>query len=91
MNSRAAKRAISEEEAPRSALRGANPYQRLRYFSRNPGHFREYTGEELRAMAPTAALQCERIEWIDFYRGGRQRLWPRLRDSLIGVYEKARP
>lgn len=69
-------------------LRGVNPFERIRYYDRNPGHFREYTADELQSMAEVADLRCLGVDKIDFYRGGRQRLCRAWRDSLIAVYEK---
>jgi SAM-dependent methyltransferase len=39
-------------------LLGRNPYKRLRLYSMNPGHIREYTGQELREIAESVRLQC---------------------------------
>ena len=69
-------------------LGGANPFERIRYYDGNPGHFREYTADELRKMAEPADLHCLEVDKIDFFRGGRQRLHAACRDSLIAVYEK---
>jgi len=69
-------------------LRGVNPFERIRYYDKNPAHFREYTADELRNMAEVADLRCLQVERIDFYRRGKQRLFANCRDSLIVVYEK---
>lgn len=73
----------------RRMLRGMNPFERIRYFEQNPGHFREYTASELRQMATDALLRCIAVEQIDFYRRGRQRIVPSWRDSLIAVYVRS--
>jgi SAM-dependent methyltransferase len=39
---------------------GKNPYERLRLYATNPGHIREYTGEELREITESIGLQCVR-------------------------------
>ncbi|MGH9595790.1 MAG: methyltransferase domain-containing protein, partial [Edaphobacter sp.] len=39
-------------------LLGRNPYERLRFYSMNPGHIREYTRQELREIAESVGLQC---------------------------------
>jgi 2-polyprenyl-3-methyl-5-hydroxy-6-metoxy-1,4-benzoquinol methylase len=73
----------------RRLLRGVNPFERIRYYDKNPGHFREYTADELRDMAEATELHCLQVERINFYRrGGRQRLFASWRDSLIAIYEK---
>jgi len=37
---------------------GRNPYERLRLYSLNPGHIREYTARELREIAQSVGFQC---------------------------------
>jgi SAM-dependent methyltransferase len=37
---------------------GRNPYERLRLYSTNPGHIREYTRQELCEIADSVGLQC---------------------------------
>jgi len=69
-------------------LLGVNPFERIRYYPKNPGHFREYTARELRDMAGVVDLRCQEIERIDFYQRGRQGMIASLRDSLIAIYEK---
>jgi len=39
-------------------LLGRNPYERLRLYSLNPGHIREYTRRELVEIAHSVALDC---------------------------------
>lgn len=39
-------------------LLGRNPYERLRLYSMNPGHIREYTGPELRQITEVVGLRC---------------------------------
>jgi hypothetical protein len=46
---------------------GRNPYERLRLYSMNPGHIREYTGQELREIAESVGLRCVQhayFNWI---------------------------
>lgn len=72
-------------------LLGSNPFERIRYYSRNPGHFREYTRSEMIEMGETAGLEVRECRTINFYK---QRLaifdWLKLpapfRDSLVAVY-----
>ena len=37
---------------------GRHPYDRLRLYSANPGDIRQYTGQELRAIAESVGLRC---------------------------------
>lgn len=48
-------------------LLGMNPYERLRLYSPNPGHVREYTRQELISLAKSVGLKCVRhaySSWI---------------------------
>ncbi len=76
-------------------LFGSNPFERIRYYSRNPGHFREYTRDEMVEMGHKAGLEVRECRTINFYK---QRLaiidWLKMpapfRDSLIAVYAAPR-
>jgi len=46
---------------------GRNPYELIRDDATNPGHFREYTGRELRAYAGIVGLRCERVEYRSYF------------------------
>jgi hypothetical protein len=53
---------------------GRNPYERLRLYSTNPGHIREYTRQELCAIAGSVGLRCEHhsyFNWIQDKGGNR--------------------
>jgi 2-polyprenyl-3-methyl-5-hydroxy-6-metoxy-1,4-benzoquinol methylase len=73
---------------------GQNPFERIRYFDQNPGHFREYTCDELRAMAEPSGLNCIEARTLNMY----PRPWKRwlasigplqgFADNLLAVYEK---
>lgn len=75
-------------------LAGKNPFERIRFVDHNPGHFREYTREELRDMASASGLRCLSSEVVNLY----PRLWKNLfasgplralGDNLVTVYTKA--
>ena len=76
-------------------LFGTNPFERIRYYSRNPGHFREYTRDEMIEMGGTVGLDVRECRTINFYN---QRLalvdWLKMpapfRDSLAAVYAAPR-
>jgi SAM-dependent methyltransferase len=46
---------------------GRHPYERIRANTGNPGHVREYTGDELKEIARTAGLQVVRHEYADYF------------------------
>ncbi len=75
---------------------GRNPFEPIRETRSNPGHFREYTGEELVAICDTAGLECERLAYVDYWPTYVllkivQRVNPRLRNGLTLVLKKRRP
>jgi len=49
-------------------LAGRNPYERLRLYAFNPGHVREYTGAELRAIAESVGLRRLFHGYFDWHR-----------------------
>jgi SAM-dependent methyltransferase len=54
---------------------GYNPYERLRLYSINPGHIREYTKRELREIAHSVGLRCmshSYSNWIQDRGGANQ-------------------
>ena len=75
-------------------LKGKNPYERIRLFSKNPGHFREYTMNEMITIG--AICQCEVLftKHVNFYSAASfvqtllKNLLPRFRDSLVIAYRK---
>jgi hypothetical protein len=73
---------------------GRNPFERIRFIAENPGHFREYTREELQGMGGEAGLICLRSEVVNMY----PRWWKApleigplkaLGDNLVAVYSKS--
>ena len=53
---------------------GRNPYERLRLYSINPGHVREYTRQELSEIANSVGLSCTKhsyFNWIQNRSGSR--------------------
>jgi SAM-dependent methyltransferase len=74
---------------------GSHPYERIRYYAGNPGHFREYTRREMIEMGETAGLKVRECRTANLYKQ-RLRLadWlkspPPFRDSLIALYESPR-
>jgi hypothetical protein len=75
---------------------GQNPYERLRLYSVNPGHVREYTKRELCEIAGKVGLVClshSYLNWIQDKRGNPikaaimrfLRLYPRYRSFQVCV------
>jgi len=46
---------------------GVNPYELIREDQSNPGHFREYTADELQQYFNGAGLQTEDIKFCDYW------------------------
>jgi hypothetical protein len=53
-------------------LAGRNPYERLRLHALNPGHIREYTGQELRQIAEGVGLRCLQHGYFDWPPGQKE-------------------
>ena len=47
-------------------LIGKNPYEMIRKDNTNPGHFREYTADELKEIFQRVELKCQELEYHDF-------------------------
>jgi cyclopropane fatty-acyl-phospholipid synthase-like methyltransferase len=75
-------------------LKGKNPFQQFRFFSENPGHFREYTMKELIEAAARSRLDVVHTEHINFHRsrfsfyGMLKNLKPTFKDSLVLVFRR---
>jgi hypothetical protein len=65
-------------------LRGANPFEMIRPSRDNPGHFREYTIHELRALAARVGLEVDGAELQDYFNSqpGYARLLARWKKSF---------
>ena len=48
-------------------LLGYNPYERIRCFDRNPGHYREYTRAELAEIGRVTGLEPIFHEYVDYF------------------------
>lgn len=60
-------------------LNGRNPYELIRESRDNPGHFREYTAEELYRLGAGAGLTCESVMLTEY--------WPR-EDALKDLADR---
>jgi 2-polyprenyl-3-methyl-5-hydroxy-6-metoxy-1,4-benzoquinol methylase len=72
-------------------LAGRNPYERLRLYTLNPGHIREYTRRELCAIAESVGLQCLHhgyFDWLPHQDGGLMR---RIGARVLRAYPAFRP
>jgi hypothetical protein len=54
-------------------LLGRNPYEPIRDAPGNPGHFHEYTVDELRDAVETAGLEVERVITANYFDHGSQK------------------
>ena len=75
-------------------LKGKNPYEPIRLFSENPGHFREYTMREMIGLASICQFDVLFMKYINFYSAASilqtllKNLYPGFRDSLVMAYRK---
>lgn len=49
---------------------GRNPYERLRLYSVNPGHVREYTAQEICEIAESVGLTCTSHSYFNWIQSG---------------------
>jgi SAM-dependent methyltransferase len=54
-------------------LVGRNPYEPIREDPRNPGHFREYTVDELRDAVTAAGFEVERLLTANYFDHGSRK------------------
>ena len=74
-----------------SILKGENPYEKIRKDNTNPGHFREYTADELQQIGRQIGLKAESIEYHDFSPATRnihllKNINPAFKDYLSAVF-----
>lgn len=72
-------------------LSGRNPYEQLRLYSRNPGHIREYTKEELIGIAAAVGLDCKSHGYTDWIRSRRGSFARKAMRRLLFAYPAFRP
>jgi cyclopropane fatty-acyl-phospholipid synthase-like methyltransferase len=74
-------------------LLGRNPYERLRLYAFNPGHIREYTGQELCTIAESVGLRCLHHGYFDWLPGqtGTRGSIRSLGAKLLRTYPAFRP
>ncbi len=78
---------------------GGNPFERIRYYKGNPGHYREYRKKELEQMGAAAGLDVKECYTVNFYNSWSLKrvlaspftALPQFRDSLVAVFEKPAP
>lgn len=79
---------------------GQNPFERLRLYSANPGHVREYTRKELCDIAYSVGLHCIRQLYFDWPQSlGSSRIkaacmkliraYPPFRGSSVAIFRRA--
>ena len=78
---------------------GRNPFERLRLYSTNPGHIREYTRRELCHIAHSVGLKCVRHSYFDWPHSVDRswvksacmrlvRLYPPFRGSSVTIFRR---
>jgi len=75
-------------------LLGYNPFERIRFYLQNPGHFREYTLSELKGMGQTCGLDVVAAYHANFSGPGKRivhNLIPSMRDGLVVLFRKPAP
>jgi 2-polyprenyl-3-methyl-5-hydroxy-6-metoxy-1,4-benzoquinol methylase len=81
---------------------GGNPFERIRLYSTNPGHIREYTRHELYHIAQSVGLECVRHRYFDWPQSiDRNRIkdtcmklvrsYPPFRGSSVAVFRRMMP
>lgn len=72
-------------------LAGKNPYERLRLYALNPGHIREYTREELCAIADRAGLRFLSHGYFDWSTYQNRGMIRRFGAKMLRAYPAFRP
>ncbi len=73
---------------------GRNPFEQIRLLGENPGHFREYTLDELCEIGERCNLEVVYRRRVNFYNNKKIRkvilknLLPSFRDSLVVAFKK---
>ena len=74
---------------------GYNPFERIRYYSQNPGHYREYTLNEIKEIGKNVGLYIKTCYATNLYSevGWRKivtplKILPQFKDSVVAVYQK---
>jgi 2-polyprenyl-3-methyl-5-hydroxy-6-metoxy-1,4-benzoquinol methylase len=72
-------------------LTGRHPYEQLRLYSRNPGHIREYTRDELVRIAAEVGLHCRSHSYNDWIRRERSSVLKKALLPILTTYPAFRP
>jgi SAM-dependent methyltransferase len=67
-------------------LAGRNPYEQLRLYAGNPGHIREYTRDELIAIAAQVGLDCRQHSYNDWLRRENSSVMKKALVQLLNIY-----
>lgn len=70
---------------------GRNPYERLRLYPVNPGHVREYTGQELREIAESIGLYWSEHAYFNWIQSTGENPVRFLLKKLVRTYPSFRP
>jgi 2-polyprenyl-3-methyl-5-hydroxy-6-metoxy-1,4-benzoquinol methylase len=72
-------------------LLGRNPFEKIRLYDKNPGHFREYTVNELRSIGQNLNLEVTQCRAINFYHSrylAPFKMIPVFKDSIVAVFQQ---
>ncbi|MCD6163608.1 MAG: class I SAM-dependent methyltransferase [candidate division Zixibacteria bacterium] len=64
---------------------GFNPYEKIRFFNNNPGHFREYTRQELYEMGNKCGLNCIFHRYENFFTHDPSDFYTKLTQKLFSA------
>lgn len=70
---------------------GRNPYERLRLYTLNPGHIREYTRQELCAIAESVGMRCLHHGYFDWLPNQSRGAIRRMGVKALRSYPPFRP
>jgi 2-polyprenyl-3-methyl-5-hydroxy-6-metoxy-1,4-benzoquinol methylase len=70
---------------------GRNPFERLRLYTLNPGHIREYTKQELCALAESVGLRCLHHAYFDWLPNQSRNSIRRMVVKALRSYPPFRP
>ena len=72
-------------------LLGRNPFERIRFFLQNPGHFREYTRRELVEIGQSVGLETAKSYTTSLSPPGKRiirNLIPSMREGVVVIFRK---
>lgn len=71
-------------------LFGINPFEKIRLYDKNPGHFREFTLAEMRQLGESLNMKVDKCTRVNFYHSrflGIFKTLPSFKDSIVAVFK----